>query len=163
PLNTSPNIDGYGAPKEGVPIVQQPGVPRSPGEIHHAAANFKVSSCRVQTDGAQLSVDFPGVELGVFEGLLRFTFYRGTNLIQQECVGATAKNWVAYKYDAGLKGITVTPTSRLVWKDRSNYRLYASLQSDPTPDAVVLQSANRVAALEQAQGAIAAFQPPHRL
>ena len=44
--------------------------------------------------------------LGVFAGQLQFTVYKGSNLIQQEVVAKTDQNSVAYKYNAGLKGLS---------------------------------------------------------
>src|SRR5262249_1349999 len=55
-------------------------LPRSVQEIHRATASFQVSRCRVKTDGARLEVTFPGLSLGLFNGELRFTVYRGANL-----------------------------------------------------------------------------------
>ena len=58
----------------------------------------------MKTNGARLEVSFPGVQLGVFTGTLQFSIFKGTNLIQQEILATTTQPWVAYKYDAGLKG-----------------------------------------------------------
>src|SRR5579862_5710061 len=58
-------------PQQGV--LSQPGLPRSPDEVHHAAAVFHSESCAVKTNGARLEVSFPGLSLGVFEGRLQFT------------------------------------------------------------------------------------------
>ena len=40
-------------------------------------------------------------------GRLQYTVYKGTNLIRQEAVAKTDERAVAYKYDAGLKGLTI--------------------------------------------------------
>ena len=61
-------------------------------------------ACTVKTNGARARVSFPGVQLGVFSGTLQYTIFKGTNLIQQEILATTSQPWVAYKYDAGLKG-----------------------------------------------------------
>ena len=75
------------------------------------------TSCEVKTDKTHLTVSFPGVTLGVFAGQLQFTVYKGSNLIQQEVVAKTSENSVAYKYDAGLKGLAIAD-SRLTWRDQ---------------------------------------------
>ncbi len=80
------------------------GATRSPSDIRRATASFKTSSCSVKTDGASLSVTFPGLSMGIFAGDLRFTVYRGTNLIRMDAVAKTDEWWVAYKYEAGLRG-----------------------------------------------------------
>ena len=97
------------------------GLPRKPDEVHRATATYKANSCEVKTDKTHLTVTFPGVTLGLFAGQLQFTVYKGSNLIQQEVIASTTENSVAYKYDAGLKGLS-TADSRLTWRDLTNVR-----------------------------------------
>ena len=40
----------------------------------------------MKTDGARLEVTFPGLSMGIFAGDLRFTGYRGTNLLRMEAI-----------------------------------------------------------------------------
>ena len=82
-------------------------LPRKPEEIQRAWATFQITGCQVKTDGARLEVTFPGVTLGVFSGDLRYTVYRGTNLLRQEVVAKTDAPSVAYKFVAGLKGFAI--------------------------------------------------------
>ena len=142
-------------------VLNQPGLPRKPEEIQRANASYHVQSCEVKTNGARIEVTFPGVELGVFAGRLQYTVYRGANLIRQEIVAKTEEPSVAYKYDAGLQGLPVTPESRLVWRDLTNlwqdYRLGAAANERP----VIVKTSNRVLAAEVPGGSIAAFPPPH--
>jgi hypothetical protein len=67
--------------------------------------------------------------LGSFAGELRFTVYRGTNLIRMDAVAKTSEKWVAYKYDAGLGGFSTALTPRVMaryrWTIRSSTRLAA--------------------------------------
>ena len=44
--------------------------------------------------------------MGVFSGGLRFTVYRGTNLLRLEAVAKTDEPSVAYIYRGGLKGFS---------------------------------------------------------
>ncbi len=60
----------------------------------------------VRTDGARLEVAFPGLTMGPFSGGLRFTVYRGTNLLRLEAIAATDEPSVAYIYEGGLKGLS---------------------------------------------------------
>lgn len=149
-------------PPEGIPEAGQPGLPRDASEIQRANIVYKVTGCTVRSEGARLVIDYPGVELGVFNGLLRFTVFRGTNMIRQEVVAKTAKEWVAYKYDAGLKGLAIADTSRVAWRDTANnwqdYRLRGAVNAASVP----LRAANRLVAVEHGGGAMAAFPPPHR-
>jgi hypothetical protein len=64
-------------------------LPRKPEEIRHAWAAYQADSCTVKTDGARLEVTYPGLSMGIFAGELRFTVYRGTNLLRQEAIAKT--------------------------------------------------------------------------
>ncbi len=164
-LTTPPKTGQFSTswtPIEGVPEAGQAGLPRDPSEIQRASAMWRLSGCSVRTDGARLVIDYPGVELGVFNGLLRFTVFRGTNMIRQEVIGKTTKEWVAYKYDAGLKGLPIADTTHVVWRDTSGAWQNNRLRGGLNKTAVPLRAANRLAAAETAGGAITAFPPPHR-
>lgn len=145
-------------PKEG--IGNQPGLPRKESEIRRVSADWKLAGCTVKTDGGRLEVAFPGVELGVFAGRLQYTVYKGTNLIRQEVVAKTEETSVAYKYDAGLKGLP-TAGSRAAWRDLTgawqSYSFGGATHDEPVP----VQSKNRLLAAESAGGSIAFFPPPH--
>src|SRR5271157_762985 len=82
-------------------------LPRKPEEVQRAWATFHLTGCEVATDGARLEANFPGVTLGLFSGGLRYTVYRGTNLLRQEVIAKTDAPSVAYKFLAGLKGFTI--------------------------------------------------------
>ncbi len=160
------NVPGGGAahgrstpPLQGV--ANQPGLPRKPEEVKRAAALYRAESCEVKTNGARLEVTFPGVELGVFAGRLQYTVYRGTNLIRQEIIARTDEPSVAYKYDAGLKGLTIQPASRMVWRDTTNLWQDYGFGGAKNEGPVVMKAANRLVAAEEQAGSIAAFPPPH--
>ena len=143
PLDLSPTTRaGNPPPVEG--IAHQPGLPRSPDEIKRATAVFSAERCDVRTDGARLEVAFPGVQMGVFSGRLQFTVYRGTNLIRLETIASTMAPSVAYKYDAGLKGLTIDDRSRVVWRDLSNLRQDYRLGGAPNEAEVPLKASNRL-------------------
>src|SRR5262249_25556639 len=85
PLRVPGNEEAHhGATPPASGIADQPGLPRKPDEIHRASAGFDVQSCAVKTDGERLEVSFPGVRLGIFSGEVRYTVYKGSNLIRQE-------------------------------------------------------------------------------
>ena len=88
------------------------GPPRTPSEIRRADSSFHATSCGVKTDGASLIVTFPGLSMGIFSGDLQFTVYKGTNLVRMDAAARTNESWVAYKYDAGLKGFSTDLTAR---------------------------------------------------
>jgi hypothetical protein len=156
----NPNVNNP-PPKAGLP--GQPGLPRDPSEVKEADAVYAVKGCVVRTDGARIEISFPGVTLGVFQGKLMYTVYRGSNLIRQEVVASTQTPWVAYKYEAGLKGLPIRADSKVAWRDISNtwqrYRFGGAVNADKVP----LLAANRIAVADQGvAGSIAAFPPPHK-
>ena len=141
-------------------VLDQPGLPRSPDEIKRAAAAYRSTGCAVKTNGARLEISFPGVALGVFDGRLQFTVYRGANLIREEIIASTRQPSVAYKYDAGLQKISLA-RPRAVWRDTGGARREASPSDAAEGEQVTVVSGNRIVALEMPGGSIAAFPPPH--
>ena len=51
-------------------------------EVRRFQASYHADRCQVRTDGARLEISFPGLTMGSFSGDLRFTIYRGTNLLR---------------------------------------------------------------------------------
>jgi hypothetical protein len=152
--NSTPPVSG---------IAHQPGLPRQPNEVKRADAVYRVQNCSVKTNGGRIEVTFPGVELGVFNsGRLEYTVYKGTNLIRQAIVAKTDEPSVAYKYDAGLKGLALQPTSRMVWRDITNLWQDYSFGGPNNESLVPLRAANRLVVAQTPAGSIAAFPPPHR-
>ena len=150
-------------PGEGTPTTGQvAGLPRKPEDVTRATATYQATSCDVKTDGARLIVTFPGVTLGVFAGQLQYTVYKGSNLIQQAVIAKTDRNEVAYKYDAGLKGLALGAGTRMVWRDTTNATQQHFFGSARNEREIPVTSANRLLIAQQgAAGSIAAFPPPH--
>ena len=148
-------------PPDGIPRTDQPGLPRKAAEIRRATASFKAQSCEVKTNGGRLEVSFPGVQMGIFAGRLQYTVYKGTNLIRQEVIAKTDEPSVAYKYDAGVKGLAIQPASKLAWRDITNRwqenRLEAAINKNPA----TVVAANRLLAVEASGGSLTVFPPPH--
>jgi hypothetical protein len=138
------------------------GLPRKPEEVHRGSAEYKASACEVKTDGSHLSVSFPNsASVGVFTGGLQFTVYEGSNLIQQELIATTTQNHVAYKYDAGLKGLAIGD-GHLTWRDQINMRQEYAFGGAKNDREAPLKTANRLLIAERGKaGSIAAFPPPH--
>jgi hypothetical protein len=163
PLNVpGDDVAHGGATPPAAGIANQPGLPRKPEEITRAVAAYQVRSCEVRTNGGRIEVSFPGVRLGVFDGRLEYTVYKGSNLIRQAVVAKTDKPAVAYKYDAGLKGFAIQPKSQMVWRSNtSNQWVDYQFGGAVNDTLVALKSANRIVAAETPAGSIAAFPPPH--
>src|SRR5262245_48109340 len=137
------------------------GTPRTPSEIRRADSSFRSSSCSVKTDGASLVVTFPGLSMGIFSGDLQFTTYRGTNLIRMDAAASTNEEWVAYKYDAGLKGFTTDLTPRVTWRDTGGHPQYHQFGGAVNSTLARVRAQNRLIVAEASGGALAAFPPPH--
>ena len=137
------------------------GSPRTESEIKHASASFSSSSCTVKTDGNSLETAFPGLSMGMFTGDLRFTVYRGTNLIRMDAVASTQEEWVAYKYDAGLSGFSTTMTPRVNWQDTGGHDQQYAFGGVVNETIVPLKASNRMLIAEAKAGSIAAFPMPH--
>jgi hypothetical protein len=163
PLNVPGNDVAHGGATPPVAgVANQPGLPRKPEEVRRASASFRADRCTVKTDGARLDVSFPGVELGVFAGHLDYTIYKGTNLIRQAVIARTDEPSVAYKYDAGLKGVAIQPKSRVAWRSNtSNQWIDYQFGGAQNDGAVPLKTANRLIVAESPAGSIVAFPPPH--
>ncbi len=137
-------------------------LPRKPEEIRKTWAKYHATSCAVKTDGARIEVEFSGFEAGIFSGTLRYTVYRGTNLLRQEAVAKTNEPSVAYKYVSGLKGFSINDDTKVVWRDTARgwqqYAFGGSVNQEP----VGLQARNRLAILETKGGSLAFLPPSHK-
>jgi hypothetical protein len=153
-FNPSPNPPGFTG-GHGL------GLPRKREEIRRGVSAFSASSCDVKTDGSSLAVTFPGMKLGIFEGNLRFTVYRGTNLIQMDAIARTNEPWVAYKYDAGLKGFSTATMPRVVWRDTGGWPQQHQFGGPRARGLSGIRAANRLLVAEGQRGSVATFPPPH--
>jgi len=159
-LSTPSGRGGNPPPADGV--ANSPGLPRNAEEITRAAATYRTVGCSVKSDGVRLDLSFPGVELGVFSGTLRVSIFKGTNLIQQEVLASTARPWVAYKYDAGLRGVPIAASSRVGWRDTANAWKEYLLNGVVDQADVPLKTNGRIVVADRgAAGAVALFPPPH--
>ena len=137
-------------------------LPRTEAEITHASVSYQSSTCKVATEGNQLSVTFDGLKLGIFAGDLRFIAYKGTNLLRQEAVAKTQEPSVAYIYKAGLKGFPITPDTRLIWRDTAEHTQTEYFGGAPNTEPVALRARNRMAILDVGSGSLAVFPSPHK-
>jgi hypothetical protein len=138
------------------------GLPRKPEEVRHDEASFHASGCQVKSEGARVEVSFPGVELGIFSGELRYTIYRGSNLLRQEVIASTKRPSVAYKYTGGLKGFALEPESKVVWRDVARAWQKYEFGGSPNQNPVGLRARNRLAILESGGGSLAVLPPSHK-
>jgi hypothetical protein len=148
-------------PGQPLPAARVLGPPRAPEEVRRAAATFNATSCELKTDGGSLTVDFPGLSMGIFSGRLRFTAYRGANLLRMDAIASTSEPWVAYKYEAGLRGFSTDLTPRVRWHDTGGHGQQYRFGGVINDSIVPLKAANRVLVAEGPAGSLATFTPPH--
>ena len=92
---------------------------------------------------------FPGLSMGIFAGDLRFTAYRGTNLLRMDALAKTNEEWVAYKYEAGLKGFsTDADAARRLARHRRPCRSSTSSAAWSTDRWSPVRAQNRVLVAE---------------
>ena len=73
------------------------GTPRQADEVIEADAKFASGGCEVRANGSRVEVEFDGATAGPFSGKLRYTVYRGSNLLRQEVIASTQRPSTAYK------------------------------------------------------------------
>jgi hypothetical protein len=162
------NADGRGgrgqAPQDPQAALQPGravGKQRTPDEVRRADASFHTTSCSVKTDGASLTVSFPGLSMSIFAGDLQFTVYKGTNLLRMDAAARTSEPWVAYKYDGGLKGLSTDLVPRVTWRDTGGHPQVQQFGGAINTTLARVRAQNRLIVAEASGGALAAFPPPH--
>jgi hypothetical protein len=131
-------------------------------EVRRFQASCRAHRCTVKTDGARLEISFPGLTMGSFSGDLRFTIYRGTNLLRLEAIAKTDEPSVAYIYQGGLKGLSSDLLPRMLWHDVSSQSHAADVSSVEAGKPIILRARNRLAVAEGKNGSVAFFPPPHQ-
>jgi hypothetical protein len=77
--------------------------PDDPAGTRRFAQQFHPVAAHARTVGNRVEVDFDGMTLGPFSGVLRYSFYPGTSLIQQSAILHTSEADTAYIYDEGFQ------------------------------------------------------------
>jgi hypothetical protein len=137
-------------------------LPRTESEITRGSSTYNSSSCAVATDGDQQSVTFNGLTLGIFAGDLRYTVYKGSNLLRQEAIAKTDRPSVAFIYKAGLAGFTIQNDTKVVWRDTARVWQQYQFGGEPNTNPVNPRARNRLLILDAGSGSLAVFPPPHK-
>ena len=109
-----------------------------------------------------VEISFPGLEMGIFSGRLQFTVYRGANLLRLEAIAKTEEPSVAYKYEAGLSGLSTVLLPRVVWRDVRHETQAANVAGQRAAETVILRARNRLAIAEGDGGSLGFLPPPHQ-
>ena len=131
-------------------------------EVRRFRASYQADRCTVRTEGARLEITFPGLTMGSFSGDLRFTIYRGTNLLRLEAIAKTDEPSVAYIYQGGLQGFSTDLLPRMLWHDQLSHSQAAEVSSVQVAKPNILRARNRLAVAEGKNGSVAFFPPPHQ-
>jgi hypothetical protein len=141
--------------------------PSAPEGTRSFLGEFHPQSARARTSGDRVELAFDGMKLGIFEGEIRYIFYPGSRLIEQQAVVKTGQPDVAYFYDAGLRigspaDLTAggTMNSEVSYFDTAgNFRTIAPpYGSERLPAAVRY----RALAARTPAGSVAVFPAPHQ-
>jgi hypothetical protein len=77
--------------------------PGAPEGTRAFLADFHPKNVHVRSVADRVEVSFDGMRMGIFEGSLRYVFYPGSRLIEQQAAMTTEEPYVAYFYDTGLR------------------------------------------------------------
>ena len=125
-------------------------------------------TARARTIGERVELLFDGLQMGVFDGGIAFTFYPGSRLIQQEAVLTTYDANVAYYYDAGWEidaETDVTPgrnmSTRVGYFDTAG-TLQQIVATGMEPERVPVKVRHRTLSVATAGGSVAVLPAPHQ-
>ena len=141
--------------------------PGAPEGTRSFLGEFHPKSARAKTVGNRVEIAFDGMRLGIFDGEIRYLFYPGSRLIEQQAVLKTAEKDVAYFYDAGLRMNAVadvtpggTMNSQVSYFDtKGTFQTIAPPYGSERQPAVVRY---RAVAARLAGGSVAVFPAPHQ-
>ena len=77
--------------------------PSAPEGTRSFIGEFKPRAARAKSEGDRVEVAFDGMTMGIFAGEIRYVFYPGSRLIEQQAAMKTQQADVAYFYDAGIR------------------------------------------------------------
>jgi hypothetical protein len=141
--------------------------PSHPDGTRSFFAEFHSTSVRARSIGERLEISFDGVRLGIFSGSLRYIFYPGSRLIEQQAALKTDEPDVAYFYDAGLRMAEAADAapggnmeSHISYFDTNGrfQTMVPSYGSERQP----LKARYRAIAAHTGTGAACVFAPPHQ-
>lgn len=139
------------------------GTPRQANEVIEADAKFASTGCEARANGSRVEVEFDGVTAGPFSGKLRYTVYRGSNLLRQELIASTERPSTAYKYRGGISGLNIDDAARISWRDIARAEQHYLFGSSEHDDPVPVRARNRLAVIDwKGGGSLAYFPAPHK-
>ena len=142
--------------------------PSHPEGTRAWAMDFSLTSVEAVSIGDRLEVRFDGLQLGIFDGSIVYTFYPGGRLIQQEARARTYEGDVAYYYDAGIdfaapkdEIVGRNMDSAFAWYDMAG-ELVDHNENGFQPERIPEKVRHRTLAARLSQGSLAVFPAPHQ-
>ncbi|MDQ6700258.1 MAG: hypothetical protein M3Z36_08730 [Acidobacteriota bacterium] len=77
--------------------------PSHPEGTRAFLGEFHPKSARARSMGDRIEISFDGMRAGIFQGSIRYLFYPGSHLIEQQAAMTTQEPDTAYFYDAGIR------------------------------------------------------------
>lgn len=141
--------------------------PGAPEGTRSFLGEFHPKAARAKSIGDRVEVSFDGMRLGIFQGEIRYVFYPGSRLIEQQAAMTTQEPDVAYFYDAGLRMSAAadqtaggTMHSEVSYFDtRGEFQTVAPPYGSERRPAAVRY---RAVAARSGGGSIAVFPAPHQ-
>jgi hypothetical protein len=141
--------------------------PGAPGGTRSFLAEFHPKSARARSVGDRVEISFDGMKMGIFEGSLRYIFYPGSRLIEQQAAMTTQEPDVAYFYDTGLRMTSradqtpgLTMNSQISYFDTSG--AFQTFVPPYGSERRPLEVKYRAVAARTGAGSVAVFAAPHR-
>ncbi len=142
--------------------------PSHPEGTRRFQMQFQPTRATASSQGDRVQLLFEGLRLGIFKGSIAYTFFPGSQLIQQEAVVSTEEPGTAFYYDAGFEwnaendqGAGRTMATQVAYFDTNN-----ALQSKTLPffasERQPLEARYRSLAAKTEGGSLAIFPPPHQ-
>ena len=140
--------------------------PEHPEGTRAAMGKFALRSARATTKGSRVELYFDGLEMGIFDGGIAYTFFPGGRLIQQEAVMRTYVGDTAYYYDAGLEFADELVVGKNMATEFSYYdtegEFQTHIENGFQPERTPVKVRYRTLAAKTTGGSLAVFPAPHQ-
>lgn len=138
--------------------------PRQPSTTFRS--QIEITSVRYAGSGSRASIELDGVQIGPFEGSIRFDLFSGSRLVHIQAIVTSQQDGLAILYDAGMTSHAESPP-RLAWIDTN--KSLTSVETDSRAAARNISVLHRAvvarrhsASDENQVGSVALFPAPHR-
>ncbi len=141
--------------------------PSHPDGTRSFLATFHPKTLTAKSIGDRVEISFDGMALGIFTGSLRYIFYPGSRLIEQQAALTTNEPDTAYFYDAGLRMAAEADLHPgLVMESHVSYfdtaGKFQTFVPEYASERQPLKVRYRAIAAHSGAGSIGVFPPPHQ-